>query len=207
MQKIVLWLGIAVAGLVFAGLSNNLIHQPDGGAAWVQAIGSIGAIFCAIWIGERSAKHQAELAEKSRERQLAERRSSLKAVLDEVYVRFKRIEPSLNESGAFSFSAFAQVSEDHLERTLDLLGQVPIFDLDSGELTHAVLTIQAACMSLTQLVKQFKLHQKEKPNDYPGDDIATAFMRGSLETLDETFAIVAKLTNGKFPTLRPPSLF
>lgn len=62
-------------------------------------------------------------------------------------------------------------------------------------------------MSLTQLVKQFKLHQKEKPNDYPGDDIATAFMRGSLETLDETFAIVAKLTNGKFPTLRPPSLF
>ncbi|KVG77196.1 hypothetical protein WJ99_13880 [Burkholderia ubonensis] len=207
MQRIVLWLGIAVAGLVFAGLSHNLIHQPDGGAAWVQAIGSIAAIFCAIWIGERSAKHQTELAQNLREQQLAERRSSLKAVLDEVYVRFKRIEPSLNENGVFSFSAFAQVSEEHLERTLDLLGQVPIFDLDSGELTQAVLTIQAACMSLTRLVTQFKLHQKENPNDYPGDDIATAFMRGSLQTLDETFATVVKLTNGTFPKLRPPSLY
>ncbi len=62
-------------------------------------------------------------------------------------------------------------------------------------------------MSLTRLVTQFKLHQKEMPNDYPGDDVATAFMRGSLETLDETFAAVVRLTNGKYPKLRPPSLF
>ncbi|KVV88219.1 hypothetical protein [Burkholderia cepacia] len=195
---------ISSIGATTAGMQP---YKAEYMASWMQAIGSIAAILCAIWIGERSAKHQADLAQNMREQQLAERRSSLKAVLDEVYVRFKRIEPSLNENGAFGFSAFAQISEEHLDRTLDLLGQVPIFELDSGELTKAVLTIQTSCMSLTRLVKQFKLHQKEKPNEYPGDDIATAFMRGSLETLDETFTIVVTLTNGKYPKLRPPSLF
>ncbi|AOI98136.1 hypothetical protein [Burkholderia sp. LA-2-3-30-S1-D2] len=176
-------------------------------AAWVQAVGAIAAIAGAYFLGERSASHQLKIATQTRDRELAERRSSLKAVLDEVYVRFKRIEPSLNDSGAFNYSAFTLVSEDQLSRTLDLLDQVPIFELDSGELTQAVLTIQAACMSLTRLVTQFKLHQKEKPNDYPGDDVATAFMRGSLKTLDETFGAVVRLTNGKYPELRPPSLF
>lgn len=176
-------------------------------AAWVQALGAIAAIAGAYFLGERSASHQLEIATQTRDRELAERRSSLKAILDEVYVRFKRIEPSLNDNGAFNFSAFTQVSDDQLSRTLDLLDKVPLFELDSGELTQAVITIQTACMSLTRLVKQFKLHQKEKPNEYPGDDIATAFMRGSLETLDETFATVVTLTNGKYPKLRPPSIF
>ncbi|ALX12103.1 hypothetical protein P350_11405 [Burkholderia cepacia JBK9] len=203
-----------ISGVVAGGITvtayryinwNNL--KAADWAAWVQALGAIAAIAGAYLLGERSASHQLKIATQTRDRELAERRSSLKAVLDEVYVRFKRIEPSLNENGAFNYSAFTLVSEDQLSRTLGLLDQVPIFALDSGELTQAVLTIQSACMSITQLVKQFKLHQKEKPNEYPGDDIATAFMRGSLETLDETFAIVVTLTNGKYPKLRPPSLF
>lgn len=212
----VLWIGasrdaaVGIAGLILGlSIACLLTHLPGNSgewASWVQAIGAMAAIAGAYFLGERSASHQWKIATQTRDRELAERRSSLKAVLDEVYVRFKRIEPSLNESGAFSDSAFALVSEEHLGRTLDLLHQVPVFELDSGELTREILTIQAACTSLTSLVSQFK-RQNEKPNEYLGDDVATAFMRGSLELLDGAFKTVVKLTDGKFPELRPPNLY
>lgn len=65
MQKTVFWIGVAVAAVVALGLSYSLIQQPDGGAAWVQAIGSVVAIIVAIGINWE--QHQQAINRKLKE--------------------------------------------------------------------------------------------------------------------------------------------
>ncbi|WP_431206765.1 hypothetical protein [Burkholderia cepacia] len=196
----------AIIGIAGYNAINWQAFDTSAVAAWVQAVGSIAAILVAIWVGERSAVKQFEVARQVRDSELRERRASLKAVLDDVYVRFKRVEPSLNVNGTLSNSAFVLVTPYGLQSALDLLAQVPIFELDSGDLTRAVLNIRVSCKSIENFVVQYKLDPKER-RSYPGDDVVNAFMTSSVADLESNFKIVVALTDGIMPELRMPEIY
>ncbi|MBR8507402.1 hypothetical protein SAMN05443026_5833 [Burkholderia orbicola] len=127
----VAWLGATTFGTAGYRIENM--------AYWIQATGSIAAIGGAYFLGRREEVFQRDLAEKARADHLANRHSTLKALVDDAYARAKKLEFSTRDEGDFGMLAFVSVSADTMQDSIDQLRSLPVFDLESGELVEPSL--------------------------------------------------------------------
>lgn len=120
-------------------------------AAWVQAIGSVLAIFAAIWVGERSSKQSRNLVENERRRQADIAAST-------IAMKFHLASVELQKKSQHALAISAQVKSGQIpkldkialnklflltryESLAQLRSNVMLFDRDTGIFVNAAFDI------------------------------------------------------------------
>ncbi|WP_152036603.1 hypothetical protein [Burkholderia pyrrocinia] len=184
---------IALFGATTAGTKP---YDPSLMASWVQAVGSVAAIVGAYWFVQISARDQRRLATKVRDRELSERRSSIQAVLDEVYIKFMELRRWYElENGTFPLE-LSFLSVDELASAASLLDDVPLFDFDSGELVKAILELRRACRTTIGLLERQARNFRDPDEDerYPGHVCIADQVNDEVDYIETVYFAALKVT-------------
>lgn len=142
MQKAMLWIGCIVAAALFIGLSYNLTHQPDGGAAWVQAIGSVGAIVGAVWINW--SQHQKALERKQQEDRANARKliTILKSLNGSVRVTAQEAADRLEDRNRGETSQHRIQALRSMEQLKHAFSELPLASMPDEEVAQLLLDVR-----------------------------------------------------------------
>lgn len=114
----------------------------DGPAAWVQAIGSIGAIIGAVYVGRAQADESLRQAKLIRNLESQQRQEAIAAVVLAAYVRCMTIQTNAQQgTTAIALRNYwVQHGRVALDGALKALAAVPLFEMSSAKL---IMDIQA----------------------------------------------------------------
>lgn len=162
-------------------------------AAWVQAVGSVGAIFVAIWIGERQANRTKESADLERARQGAVMATGLASALYQLKLDtqlklhvLRGIARQVPQSGNFVLS-----NAEELNASMGLQEPPPLASmlawtaaLDREPAQAAILVTQSAEIARRTLHRMLQMLTRTPA---PAGDARNHFadMIGKLEQLEE----------------------
>ncbi|WP_087688074.1 hypothetical protein [Pandoraea sp. PE-S2R-1] len=186
-------LGIVVVALMYAFKQHS-----ESAANWVQAVGAIGAIVGAAWLGRRQMTDTRDLQLSREQAALLRRWSSVKSVIDSLYQQCVDVESVFEghrEFGSLSFYSKYDVVE--YRRSLARLEAVPIFDLDSAELVSAVIGLQQHAWNLEKLVDE-GIQRKFGNGDMDGasDADVKGYARGELHYIHKHYDEVVRIAGG-----------
>ncbi|MBU9220139.1 hypothetical protein [Burkholderia multivorans] len=207
--------GVVVGGLLLAviviAFVASMIGKPENMSAnmasWIQAIGSIAAIGGAYFIGRRDEIFQRELIEQARAERIANRRSTLKALVDDAYARAKQLEFSASKDGDLGLLAFVSVSADTMRDSIEQLRSLPVFDFESGGLVRAVLGIRRECESLLGFMEYYNDNRIDKQEYYAGDVALKDAMGGHFAKLDSYYQAFIDIAGGDRVVIEPPQFY
>ncbi|MFC5519904.1 hypothetical protein [Polaromonas jejuensis] len=120
-------------------------------AAWVQAIGSILAIWGAVRLTQRQIDSQAAMALDAENRALKRSNDALLAVVDGAAKQFLKLEPEMaaDEVDDFSYLSFMfSYEEQSFTDAINALESVRLVDLGSYELVEAIAGMKAGMIKL-----------------------------------------------------------
>lgn len=176
---------VALAGLlviclviclgIFAGI-ELIAKSPiwsEKGAAWVQAIGSIAAIFCAIYVLKRQGEQAAKLAKDTDSLGLARRLAAIEALVERAYEMAKTVEVHTEPVNNYWDYFFSVVQLDQLKFMRGALSTVPLYTLESYNL---VAGVHEMIIGLERLEPLVVIHEAAGDVHYvfEGDDAARA---------------------------------
>lgn len=191
--------GVIVIAFFGATTAGTQAYDPTLMASWVQAVGSIAAIVGAYWFLQISARDQRQLATKVRDRELAERRSSIQAVLDEVYIKFMELRRWYElENGTLPLEA-SFLSVDELASAASLLDEVPLFEFDSGELVKAILELRRTCRTAIGLLARQARYFRDPERDerYPGHPCIADQVNDEVDYIETVYYAALKVTGAE----------
>lgn len=209
MKKVWRWIeagfALCALGIVTVFLVYAFRMHSDGAAAWVQAVGSIAAIIGAYLFIGVSARDQRRLAMEVRDRELAERRSSLKAILDDVFVEYLDLRRWYeNESGIWPLE-FSFLSIDDLENASRLLDDVPLFEFDSGVLVKAILDLRRSCRRILAWLEllQSEFRSPGADDKYPGHTYVADQIKDEVDYIETVYFAALEVTGGQVANRHP----
>lgn len=140
MMVSLLSLGLVIGLGIFAAI-EFLAKSPiwsDNGAAWVQAIGAIAAIFCAIYIMKRQGEQAMKLAQEMDSRAVARRLAALEALIERGFAMARTVEVHTDPIASYWDFFFSVVRIDQLRFMRDALKEIPLHTLESYDLVVGV---------------------------------------------------------------------
>lgn len=193
---ITMTVGVFLADLILLGLIYKL--KSTEWASWVQAVGSIAAIFGAFWIGKHQADVQRHVAERARKDVLGDRNSTIKGVLDRVFQHCLNIEGLVTDPARAMDHPFAFLYiKTNIPAAQRLLDEIPLYELGSGELVHAVLDLKSEVQVLLTIA-DWKSRRIAGPQD--GVPISTedaiAWMETKLQAARVAYNAAIGVTGG-----------
>lgn len=125
-------------------------------AAWVQAIGSIVAIFFAWWMTQRQIAAHAQQAKDSEGRAIKRAHDALRAVIDGAAKQFLNLEAVMDvgDSDDFGIYSFMGYEEQSFTDAINALETVRLVDLGSYELVEAIAGMKAGMIKLRHAVSE-----------------------------------------------------
>lgn len=130
------------AALVAVGLHYDL--DKSEWAAWVQALGSVGAIFGSYLIGRWQSERDDEYALRMAQRVKREKWAAVKAVIDDIYHQCLDLAPSFEQAGAGFDIALLGTHYDRrkFQKSLERVESIPVFELNSDSLASPIIDFQ-----------------------------------------------------------------
>lgn len=126
------------------------LPSPEG-AAWVQAIGSVGAILFTGLTTQRQIASQAQQAKDVEGRAAKRFHDALRAIVDEAARQFLKLEPEMTaeDNDDFSYLSFMfAYKEQSFTDSINALETVRLVDLGSYELVEAIAGMKADMIKL-----------------------------------------------------------
>jgi hypothetical protein len=130
-----------VAGIGLCALVKLISLSPlwsTEGAAWVQAIGSIGAIIAAIVIMKYQSEEARKLAIETDARALSRRLAALEALIDQGYLMAQSVEKHASGIRSFYDYFFTLVRPEEIEAIIQSLKSIPLYTLESYKLVSGI---------------------------------------------------------------------
>lgn len=194
------WVLISLVGL-------STLRSVEGAvwAAWVQAIGSIAAIFIAIWVARRQSQQQ-DSQEKRREiSQMTQRFVAFIAIASDLLARVRPHEmPRTREDGMTYFNLF--MDPDALDMYLEELEELRVGDLPSRASIEAALELRHRCPELLRHLRAAReILQGVGAQNEPQGSFAMRIARARMsrdeivEAVDALRAELVRLTNPEVP--------
>jgi hypothetical protein len=148
---------VASIGLValFKALSLSPLWSSEG-AAWVQALGSIGAIFAAVFVMKRQGEEARKLAVETDARALGRRLAALEALVERGYEMSKSVDVHAKGINSFWDYCFTLVRPEHISAITDALKGIPLYTLESYKL---VMGVHEMILGLESLEPFVLIHQ------------------------------------------------
>ncbi|UQV43421.1 hypothetical protein KIV45_15745 [Janthinobacterium lividum] len=113
-------------------------------AYWLQAIGSIVAIFGAFAIGNSQNRHNRQIAADLADEAVRRKWSSIKAVVDDLHQQILDTQAAFSEiNKEFDNLAFIfRYNEKYFELSMSRVNAIPIFELESDQLVTSIVSFQ-----------------------------------------------------------------
>lgn len=146
-------------------------------ASWVQAIGSIGAILGAVWVGERQAERARAQATEMDALALARRRAAYRAVAENALANLDEIQTDLKK-GIISRTTFALFfSSRPLSEALEVMRAVPFHELGSPKAISGFLKLRNA---VRVALKQAELAEATDSASRDEDEMFAAYLGAAV---------------------------
>lgn len=117
-------------------------------ASWVQAIGSIGAILGAFFVGAHQTKHARQLYEESRERERKDKEQAQLAVITLLRHFGARFENCITENMFYLRMHWEFDLKNNVRATLQAFDAMPLHELGSGSRVRAAARVRSAVQSM-----------------------------------------------------------
>lgn len=154
----VIGLLLAGAGFILAIGTLTLIFAPKAGtftptsssdaAAWLQALGSIGAIIGAFLIGERQAKANRDAAESARLKSEQDRQVAQLTVITLLYKLGKRFDTALSHDWDFVRMEWDTGLKNSLHAGLNAFDAMPLHEIRNSSRVLAASEVRSAVQSI-----------------------------------------------------------
>lgn len=126
-------------------------------AAWVQAVGSVAAIWAATWMANRQIRAHERLAWETERRATRQFYDALHAVVDGAARQFLKLEPVMREEDLDDFGNLELLfhyEEQSFTDALNALETVRLLDLRSYELAEAIAGMKTGMVKLQRAVRE-----------------------------------------------------
>jgi hypothetical protein len=174
-------LAVTVGGVLFFAYP---IKSSSDVAAWLQAIGSIGAILGAVWIGNR----QVRAALSAEARASAGRRKSILAIAEAAYAhseQFRRLLEEPDQRASLSLN----YHESIINGIVEALAGIPFHEVGSRDGVMAVLSLRDQLLFLKKSIEIFLAGPWKHPDI--GPDLERYRLAGEKAVVND----VLKTTN------------
>lgn len=156
-------IGIAFDGVVVLAVTMVVIlactyawpEDRFGMAAWVQAIGSVGAIIGAVLVMKWQSQEAAQLAQKMDDRALARRLSAVESIVEHAYNLSEVLRVRTQPVNDYHDYFFSNVSPEDIDTALNALSEIPLHTLESFKMVRAVQQIRQKLQRLQPYVESF----------------------------------------------------
>lgn len=126
----------------------------EGGAAWVQAIGSIAAILAAIWVGDRAARKASDHAEKMHSLITEKRHSAMRAILDDADFQCRYAARDFEGDGDFGNLSFIfSFNLRKFDAVLAAVEGIPLHELDSYHAAEGIAGLRNSMIRIKQTIQ------------------------------------------------------
>lgn len=190
-------LAIAFMAALFAtGLHFDLTKSDW--AAWVQAIGSVGAIFFAVWTTQRQIAAQAQQAKDAEGRAIKRANDALLAVVDGAAKQFLSLEPVMDVGNSDDFGIYSfmfHYEEQSFTNAINALETVRLIDLGSYELVEAVAGMKAGMVDLRHAVREAM--NKARDREEEPDHLIRDYGETVIDRLKRHYGKAAKILGGE----------
>lgn len=171
------WTKVAAA----IGLVVFVLNWPSSSgewAAWVQAVGTIGAVIGAIWVGNRGTQFAASLQIEKEEREVRRREEGCKAVVDNLIDTLgAAYQDIVNKPKEGFFIFWENYLEPHIRTAVSSLDRLPMQDLGCRERVVLVFAIQTNAKAFVYLInKDLEVIKTEKGFEELKEKISTDFI-------------------------------
>ena len=167
-------------------------------AAWVQAIGSIAAIFGAAWLTQRQIDAQAKIALDAETRELKRANDALLAVVDGAARQFLKLEPVMDVGSSEDFShlnLLFHYREQSFTDAINALETVRLLDLGSYDLVEAVAGMKAGMIDLRHVVRE-AMNDARGREEQPDHQIKD-YGESVIDRLKRHYGKAAEILGGK----------
>jgi hypothetical protein len=151
-------------------------------ASWMQAIGSIGAILGAYWIGEK----QMRVAEAKAERDKADRKRAYFAIAEVALVEARAIETFVNTPRINALLMIFETSQRRAGIAAEALSGIPLHELGSAQAIAAISAMRAQMHDLQRVFENSVKDIAVTPAEtlYPNPDGESIERRAAIETIE-----------------------
>jgi hypothetical protein len=145
MDKLKIWeksagytFAVAACGLILWAIGGFFDLSKSDWAAWVQAVGSIGAIGGAVYVMDRQSEAAAKLAVDTEHRAMARRLSAIEGIVEHAFHLSMLVGAHTKPIEDFYSYFFSYVDPADLEAALASLHAIPVHTLESYKMVAAV---------------------------------------------------------------------
>lgn len=161
-------------------------------ASWVQAIGSIGAILGAFFVGAQQTKHARQLYEESRVREREDREQAHLAVITLLRHFGARFEDCVAQDMFYLRMHWELDLKNNVRAALQAFDAMPLHELGSGSRVRAAARVRSAVQSMYDATSKNveKLVALDDPNSEDAfQDIASEIQNQSFEIDDAWISV------------------
>lgn len=136
--------GAAVVALGLVGLGRYYDLDKSEWAAWVQALGSVGAIFGSYLIGRWQSEREDEHAQRMALVAKREKWAAVKAVIDDIYRQCLDLAPHFEgpQAGIDVEALALHYDRRKFTKSLERVESIPVFELNSDSLASPIIDFQ-----------------------------------------------------------------
>jgi len=187
----ILFIAVAIAAVLYFDLTNSAW------AAWVQAIGSILAIWGAVRLTQRQIVAQANAALDAEERARKRGHNALRAVIDGAAKQFLNLTAVMDvgDSDDFGIFSFVGYEEQSFTDAINALETVRLVDLGSYELVEAIAGMKAGMIKLRHAVS--KAMDPNRNHEEEPDHQIKDYGETVIDRLKHHYGKAAKILGGE----------
>ncbi|WP_312435438.1 hypothetical protein [Janthinobacterium sp.] len=137
-------------------------------AYWVGAVGAIGSIIGAYFLGERQSKAALRLAANVERLTAFRRGGSILAVTDAVESHTSRILKAFNDEGFYYLILLMQHDGKIMQSYIDALSAIPVHELGSYKSVAALLRIRTSMVYFQIHIEKCVAQAERSRNQYTG---------------------------------------
>lgn len=186
-----------VAGIGLCALIKVVALSPlwsNEGAAWVQAVGSIGAIIAAVIVMKHQSEEARRLAIETDARALNRRLAALHALIDQGYEMVQSVNKHAIGIASFWDYCFTLVRSEDIKAIRQALEAIPLHTLESYKL---VIGVHQMILGFNQLEPYVLIHETSGDVHYHfegQDKLQVQYICGKFkEARDKAFQGLAEL--------------
>jgi hypothetical protein len=197
MDKLKVWekiggltLAAGAGGLVLWGVGTFFDLSKSDWAAWVQAVGSIGAIVGAVYVMDRQSEAAAKLAIDTEHRAMARRLSAIEGIVEHAFHLSMLVGAHTKPIENFYNYFFSYVDPTDLEAALASLHAIPVHTLESYKMVAAVQDLSLGVHKLVPFARigfnTGEVHYQFSENDAFGVNFLCGRIREARHMFQES---------------------
>lgn len=182
------------------------VEKSNSVASWVQAIGSVAAIYGAYAIGRQQIHHDKEMAKQAAENAAAALRSVVKAVVDDVYQQLLDVGWLFNhevQERSVTPMPFLSMGlhfhEPTYQASVRRLEAVPVFELGTEDLAKAVISFQDVATQLSrwlEFARRIAFGPTTEEEKRIPDEAVRQQIHALLQDAEEIYRLIVAETGG-----------